>query len=134
MKSVVTLDDVQDDVEQVSKKKILSFLIFNPAATVSVLREHRQQGGRHQGWGGSRRKEGAAPMEGDAGERERRLPGGGRWRGAQERRGLGFVPPPLWPAPYGPWASPHGPLRLPPLGPKAETPHGPVGQRPRPKA
>ena len=97
MKSVVTLDDVQDDVEQVSKKKILSFLIFNPAATVSVLREHRQQGGRHQGWGGSRRKEGAAPMEGDAGERkrerERRLQevggggrrefgqGGGKWGG-----------------------------------------------------
>ena len=112
MESVVTLDDVQDDVEQVSKKKILSFLIFNPAATVSVLREHRQQGGRHQGWGGSRRKEGAAPMEGDAGERkrerERRLPGGGRWRGAQKRRGLGFVPPPmagpLWAMGLPPWA------------------------------
>ena len=43
MKPVVTLDDVQDDEEQASKKMILSFLIYNPATIVSVLRENRQQ-------------------------------------------------------------------------------------------
>ena len=52
MKPVVTLDDVQDDDEQASKKMILSFLIYSPATIVSVLRERPAAGeGRHQGRG-----------------------------------------------------------------------------------
>ena len=138
MKSVVTLDDVQDDVEQVSTRLILPFLIFNPAATVSVPREHRlQEEGRCSANGGRCRGEEEAGVWERRGweevaarrwEEEGRKRGGGgrRWRpGGGRRRELGFAAPPPYgrPPPYGPWASPMGlGLAAAPLGPHGRNP------------
>ena len=113
-----------DDDEEPSKKMILSFLIFHLAAMLSVLHENRQRGDRYHERGGSRRWGGAAPMEGDAGERRRqgrKGEGGGGvaarrregWRRKSGRGARVWCCPLLWPATNGPWGLPPWALRLP---------------------
>ena len=90
MKSVVTLDDVQDDVEQVSTK-VDPRLDLQSRPIVSVLREHRQQGDDAEGStkGGSRRcsaDDGGCRGEEEAGAHGRGGGGGGGQGGGRGRR------------------------------------------------